>query len=154
MSCSFQPANATENCPRTIGADKVFSDPWPQASSWFGTEALAVVLPENGIWPTTVPGHLIAVKVFWYSKEFPARSDTWSDTGFTARIKRLDEGPNDAVISNPNWAGGGSMGENWTMLTGIDFRSPGCWEISGVYLGQSLTFVVEAIDSADYLKRK
>lgn len=147
-------AFAEEQCPRTLGSDRVFAKPWPQASTWYGTEALAVILPKNGIWLTTVPGHLIAVKVFWYSSEFQARSEseTWDDTGFKAHIKRLDEGPDNAEISEPNWAGGGSMGENWTMLTGIDFPSSGCWEITGEYSGQSLTFVVETIESDDYLK--
>ncbi len=62
---------ALESCPRTIGSPKVFSEPWPQADTWFGTEALAVILPKNGVWPTTKPGHQTA---------FPmtgVRSVTW-----------------------------------------------------------------------------
>jgi hypothetical protein len=62
-----QICNADEGCPRTIGANEVFLEPWPQAETWFGSESLAVILPQDGIWPTTVPGHLISVKLFWYS---------------------------------------------------------------------------------------
>ena len=143
ISCPV--AIADENCPRTIGANKVFAEPWPQADTWFGTEALAVMLPRDGIWPTTVPGHLIAVKLFWYSSGFEAGMER----NFAGRIERIDEGPIDAVLSSPTNAGGESLGA-WTILTGIDFPSAGCWRITGEYLGQSLTFVVETVD---YLER-
>jgi hypothetical protein len=33
----------------------------------------------------------------------------------------------------------------WRMLVGVDFPDPGCWEITGEYLGQTLTFVVETV---------
>ena len=132
-------ANAEENCPRTIGADKVFSEPWPQAETWFGSESLAVILPNNGIWPTTVEGRPIAVKLFWYSAGF----QPGMERDFVGRIERLDEGPNDAFISPPTNAG---MANNvWTILTGVDFKSAGCWRITGEYRGQSLEFVVETI---------
>jgi len=134
---SCQIANADENCPRTIGTDKVFSEPWPQADRWFGSETLAVMLPKNGIWPTTVPGHLIAVKLFWYSAGF----QPGMERDFVGRI----EGPNDAVISRPTNAG--LANDVWTILTGIDFKSAGCWRIIGKYQGQSLEFVVETVDS-------
>lgn len=71
-------------------------------------------------------------------------------------IVNLKGGPNDAVvkgISNANsvpedfesaefddeWQDG------WLMLAGIDFPSPGCWKITGNYLNQSLTFVVQTL---------
>jgi hypothetical protein len=72
---------------------------------------------------------------------------------FRARIRRLDEGPNNAKIPGPSWAGLGGLGENWTILTGIDFPSAGCWEITGEYLNQSLTFVVEAINHIEWRNR-
>lgn len=150
-------ALAEGNCLRTTGADTAFRDPWPAASTWYGTEALAVVLPKDGIWPTTKPGNRISVKVFWYSTEFQATAERGFDDGahmgFEARIRRLDSGPNDAVISGPNWAGLGGLGENWTILTGIDFPSAGCWEITAEYLDQSLTFIVETIDRIEWRKR-
>lgn len=153
-----QSAVADDSCPRTSGADRVFAEPWPQAKNWFGSESLAVMLPKDGIWPTTVPGNLIAVKLFWYSKEFQAVAeqgfDGGSHLGFRARIKRLDSGPDDAEISGPNWAGLGGLGDNWTMLTGIDFQSAGCWEITGEYRDQSLSFVVETVDHTEWLNQR
>ena len=109
-------AAAEESCPRTLGTDRVFSQPWPQAETWFGSESLAVILPDNGIWPTTVEGHLIAVKLFWYSAVFQPEMER----DFVGRIERLDEGRNDAVISRPTNAG--LANDVWTILTGVDAR--------------------------------
>ena len=150
-------SRADEDCPHTIGSDTAFREPWPNASTWFGTEALAVILPEDGIWPTTKPGALLAVKVFWYSTEFQAVAERGfnggSHMGFRARIRRLDESPNNAKIPGPSWAGLGGLGKNWTILTGIDFPSAGCWEITAEYLDQSLTFVVETINHIEWRNR-
>lgn len=145
---SCQLAKTDESCPRTLGADKVFSEPWPQADAWFGSEALAVLLPEDGIWPTTVEGHLIAVKLLWYSAGF----QSGMERDFVGRIERLDDGPNDAVISRPTNAG--LANDVWTILTGIDFKSSGCWRITGEYRGQSLEFVVETVDHREYLSQR
>jgi hypothetical protein len=35
--------------------------------------------------------------------------------------------------------------DKWVMLVGIDIPDPGCWQITGEYLGQKLTFVVETV---------
>ena len=136
-----QLANADESCPRTIGTDEVFLESWPQADTWIGSESLAVILPPNGFWATTVQGHLIAVKLFWYSAGF----QPGMERDFVGQIERLDEGPNDAVISEPTNAG---LANNvWTILTGIDFKSAGCWRVTGEYQGHSLDFVVETIEN-------
>jgi hypothetical protein len=141
-------ANSGERCPRTLGADVVFSERWPQADTWLGSEALAVVLPANGTWPTTVEGHAMAIKLFWYSAGF----QPGLERDFAGRIERLDEGPNDAVMSRPTNAG--LEHDVWAILTGIDFRSAGCWRISGTYRGQSLAFVVETIPHSQWMNRQ
>ena len=148
---------AAFDCPKTIGVNTAFLDPWPRARTWHGSELLATVLPDDGILPTTAPGHRIAFKLFWYSSEFTAADETRlrdnNYMGFTARIRRLDPGPDDAVLSGPNWAGQGNLGDNWTLLYGIDFKRPGCWEITGSFQDQSLTFVVQTVDNAAYRQR-
>ncbi len=137
-------SHADENCPQTIGANKVFAEPWPQADTWFGSEALAVILPPDGVWPTTRPTNLISVKLSWYSAGF----QPGMERDFRGRIERLDEGPNDAVISRPTNAG--LANDVWTILTGINFKSAGCWRITGEYQGQSLEFVVKTIEHAEW----
>ncbi|MEO1035183.1 MAG: hypothetical protein AAFX44_06435 [Pseudomonadota bacterium] len=132
-----QPSLADE-CPRTLGSDRVFSEPSPQAETWYGSDSLAVVLPADGIWPTTAPNALIAVKLFWWNAGFEPGMETEMTTGIT----RIDDGENDAVISSATNAYAVSLG-GWTMLTGIDFPSEGCWRVTGRYRGQELNFVVE-----------
>jgi hypothetical protein len=146
MLFSHQITIADEACPRTIGADKVFAEPWPQGATWFGTEALAVMLPKDGVWPTTAPGRLIAVKLIWYTAGFKPGMERH----FVGQIERLDKGPNDAVMSRPTHAGGESLGA-WTIMVGLNFPSAGCWRIAGEYLGQKLAFVVETVDYSNYL---
>lgn len=141
-------AVAGESCPRNIGADKVFAAPWPQADTWFGSEALAVILPRDGIWSTTAEGRLIAVKLVWYSAGF----QPGMERDFVGRIERLDEGPNDAMISRATNAG--LANDVWAIMTGINFKSAGCWRIVGEYRGQSLEFVVETIDHAEWSRRR
>jgi len=138
-----QPAEASETCPRTIGINKAFVKTWSQANTWFGSEALAVVLPQDGIWPTTRPGNRIAVKLFWYSASLKLPVKPGFENEFVGRIERVDEGPNDAVISRPTNAL--LQSDTWTILTGIDFKSAGCWRVIGEYRGQSLEFVVETL---------
>lgn len=133
-------AVAAADCPVTAGSDGAYVKGWPAVDRWFGSRYLALMLPENGIWATTKPGHRISIKLFWYVEGYePGR-----ENGFSATIKRLDDGENDAVISSATNAGGPNLGA-WTVLTGIDFPSEGCWEISAEFEGASLTFVVKTV---------
>ena len=140
-----QSGEASTDCPRSVGTDTQYVDAWVHASTWFGTKDMAVILPEDGVWPTTVPGHSISVKLFWFIDGF----ESGQEGEFVGSIRRLDEGKNDAVISEPTNAGGPSLGA-WTVLTGIDFPSAGCWEVSGQFRGRVLTFVVETISHTNW----
>ena len=86
----------------------------------------------------------MSVKLFWYVPGFEPRMQD----EFVGSIERLDAGPNDAVISSPTNAG--LAGGVWTILTGIDFKSAGCWRVTGKYRGQSLEFIVETVDHREY----
>jgi hypothetical protein len=132
-------AVAEFSCPRTVGYASLGA-PLPKSENWYGSHALAVNLPKNGVWPTTAPGAQIAVKLFWWSAGF--RPGMESNLNVT--IRELTGAPNTAVVSEPTNAGAKSLG-GWAMLTGINFREPGCWEITGKYQGQELTFVVETV---------
>ncbi len=138
-------SGAPEECERTTASSTEIVETWPQADSWFGSKALAVILPHNGIWPTTSPGHSISVKLFWWREGF----EPGSEANLLVQIERLDEGLNDAEISSPTNAGGESLGA-WTMLTGINFPSAGCWEVTGKYLDDKLTFIVETVELDTY----
>ena len=148
------------DCPRTTAQDPLFGADIP---GWYGTEALAVSLPESGKWPTTRPGVSIGEKVFWRSSGF--RPGT--ESSLRIEIANLSDGPVTGTISAATnaYLGTDASGrknedepgaivqelvtaaDGWFMLTGIDFPKPGCWEISAEYLGQTLTFVVETVDT-------
>lgn len=147
------PSGSDGGCPVTLGTDRLLD---PDSSNLYGSEALAVALPGDGTWPVTGPNARIAVKLFWRSAGFRPGMEQ----NLKVEILNLNGGPNDAVVkdvTNANsvpddlekahfddeWQSG------WLMLTGIDFPSPGCWEITGAYLGQTLTFVVETIEHSE-----
>ena len=148
-------AEPPPSCPRTTAADPAFGGWRP---GWYGTDALAVELGDNwdGAWPTTTPGALIAVKVFWWSAAFRVGNES----SLKLEIQNLRGGPMTARATGTTNA---YMGEftnlgasdlfrseptldKWRMLVGIDFPDPGCWQINAEYFGQKLTFVVETPD--------
>ena len=137
-------------CPVTLGTDKLLG---PESHNLYGSEALAVALPPDGTWGVTGPTARIAVKLFWRSAGFRPGMQT----NLKVEITNLNGGPNDAVVKDVTTANSvpedlekahfdDEWMDGWLMLTGIDFPSPGCWQITGEYLGQSLTFVVETVD--------
>ena len=140
LFCSV--AAAEFSCPRTTGSNALGS-PFPSSGHWYGSEALAVQLPPDGIWPTTAAGAQIAVKLFWWSAGFKPEAES----SLSVTLKELGGAPVTAVVSPPTNAYAESLG-GWTMLTGIDFPAAGCWEITGRYLGQDLKFVVETVRNA------
>jgi hypothetical protein len=126
---------ADESCPRTIAAGS--------PGGWYGDDSFEVRLPDGGAWPTTAPGALIAVKLFWRSAGFRPGMESNLDV----TVKPLNGAQATAVVSGTTNANAESLG-GWTMLTGIDFPMAGCWEITGKYLGQELRFVVETVEGA------
>jgi hypothetical protein len=143
------------SCPRTTASDPAFGGWRP---GWYGTDALAVEFGDNwdGAWPTTSPGARIAVKVFWWSAAFRAGTqsslkieiENLSGGAMTARVTDTTNaylgeltkvGASDLFRSEP-------APDKWRMLVGIDFPDPGCWQITGEFFGQKLTFVVETAD--------
>lgn len=139
-------AQSESTCPVTLGSDRIFAEPWPQASTWYGSESLATILPDDGIWSTTKPGARISVKMFWWSIGF----ETGQESALTVKVDSLDGSPNRVVVDRPTNAFGSTLGAP-TMLTGIHFPDPGCWQITASFMGQELTFVVETIK---YEKRR
>lgn len=131
-------ANSQSTCAPTVGTDQ-FSPSLPESENWYGSEALAVRLPVDGVWPTTPAGALISVKLMWWSTGF--RPGMESNLHVT--VRSLSGEPVTAVVSRPTNAHDEPLG--WTMLTGMRFPDPGCWEITGEYLGQTLTFVIETV---------
>jgi hypothetical protein len=129
-----EPDNA---CLTTAPSGSILGEPFPVSERWYGSEALAVMLPPDGVWRGMGPKHRYRDKLFWWSYGF----SPGSESHLVVRGRRLDGESPAADISKTTNAHSPSLG-GWTMLVGVEFPSDGCWEITGEYLGQRLSFVV------------
>jgi hypothetical protein len=126
-------------CAWTRGTNQPPSQSFPPSARWYGTEKLAVQLPPRGKWRGLGPTHNFRDKLFLWSKGFEARSEkNLKVTGV-----RLDADSPPAVISKPTNAYADSLG-GWTMLVLVELPTAGCWQITAEYMGEKLTFVVQA----------
>jgi hypothetical protein len=130
-------------CPKTTASGEILGKPFPRSENWYGSEALAVMLPPDGIWQGMGPEHHYRDKLFWWSFGFkPGAEAQLKVTG-----RRLDSASPPANVSTASNAYAASLG-GWAMLVAVEFPSSGCWEITGEYLGQKLSFVVEVSAAA------
>lgn len=133
------------SCPVTVpNADFVPPSPYPskapgRATSWHGTPRLWTMLYGDGNWHSLPRNpHGFRQKVFWWSPGYDGRTNPVPK--LTVRGRRLD-GDGSFVSGPATNAHDGSFG-GWAMLTGVDVPSAGCWELTGEYGGDTLTFVV------------
>jgi hypothetical protein len=120
--------------PKPYSADA----PW-EGTFWFGTELFWTVLPSNGTWaslPNNAEG--FTQKIFWWSDLYVLGDELKPALEVTGR--RLDaEAPPLKTYRATN-ASASDIGD--AMLTGVDFPTLGCWEVTGWYGESELTFVV------------
>lgn len=154
MILAFAPmmghAAEAATCPVTLASDE-FRGPVDAApgTRWYGNDVLAVMLPADGIWPTTKSGALIAVKLFWWSKGF----EPGMENALRVEVTDLEKPAQYPKTIDATNAKAKSLG-GWAMLTGLDLPHAGCWRISGSYHGEDLSFVIQAIDAEAYIARK
>lgn len=139
------------SCRVTVESANPFTPPAPYKldentnSFWFGTEKLWTVLRKSGevwIWAPRKRGHErdvqpLTVKSFWGSVDFDYRKEYPPKLKVTGR--RLDGDAPGLLTMRPTNAFPGPAA---AMLVGIYVPTPGCWEITGQYKGQKLSFVV------------
>lgn len=132
-------------CPVTQAPDPDFSPPGVAPTSagegqfWYGTPSLWTVLPEGGAWealPHTDAGY--TQKVFFWSEDYDLESEPVPALSVMGR--RLDAEAAPLAASAATHGDAGDSGQ--FMLVGVDLPTGGCWEISGMYRKQTLTFVV------------
>jgi len=129
-----------ETCPVTSASDHPFIPPWPYPTvpdlggSWFGTDGLWVALPDDGTWK----GYRQNMQ--WWRQGYDYHTEPEPKLKLTG--KRLDA-PAPPLMSKIN----NVVGPVPSMMAGIDFPAPGCWEITGRYESDELTFVVWVAES-------
>lgn len=127
------------SCPVTVPSAPAFIPPAPYPSVppdrgftfWHGTPGLWTRLDTTGVWKGRN-------KLFWWSPGFYPMGppEALKVTG-----RRLDaEAPPlpEHWVTNahvPEWGG-------WTMLTMLDLPASGCWEVTGSYGADTISFVV------------
>ena len=137
---------AAENaCPVTTPPNPQFVPPAPFAPNaakgafWYGTNALWVQLPLEGVWrglPSRDNGGYFN-KLFLWQQGYDGRREPQPD--IIVVLKRLD-----AKVPLVSKRGGTNafFESSWAMLTGVLFPTEGCWEITSSHAGHTLTFVL------------
>lgn len=141
-----QRPKAPTSCPVTLAPTVPFTPDGEREmgqndkSFWLGTDKLWISLPKAGEvwgWGPRAPGSRdLTAKVFWGSVDFDYRRKEY-DLKVTGR--RID---GDAP---PLWVDrvtNALFVPHAAMLTGVYVPTPGCWEITGEYHGEKLSFVV------------
>jgi hypothetical protein len=137
-----------ETCPVTKPSMQPFVPPQPSLSEpfpgqfWFGTDGLWTALPETGAWIGLghyTPGDpTFRQKLAFWRQGFDAHVAT--EAKLTVSGRRIDslaaplqtDGP-----GTPSWTD-----HDQFFMTGINFPTIGCWEITRRYEDATLTFVV------------
>jgi hypothetical protein len=109
---------------------------------WFGTPKLWTALPTSGEWrglrgyePTDLS---YRQKLFWWRQGYDWRAEP--KPRLTVTGKQLDASEPTLKISGPN--NGYNESIKSFMIVGADFPTLGCWEITGDYNGDKLSYVV------------
>jgi hypothetical protein len=137
-----------DSCPVTKPAEQPFVPPAPhpaklsRGSFWYGTDKLWTALPTAGIWDAlphyTPDDPTFRQKLFFWREGYDPRLEP--QPNLTVKGKRLDSSA--APLQSDDHANGGWKADDQFIVTGINFPTIGCWEITANYKNDRLTFVV------------
>jgi len=138
---------ALGDCPVTLPSSSPVQVPGSVPGfAWYGSEALAVRLPVDGRWKGMGPSHNFRDKLWIWRRGYEAKSEVKPALTFTGM--KLDDGdtPERMEIDQATNA----FGLGWSsMLTGMEFPSAGCWQVTAKYLNAGITydliFVVDVV---------
>jgi hypothetical protein len=136
------------SCQVPVRPANPFTPPTPYevdaTAFWWGTEKLWTFVDESGIWPWSPhrPGHEhevqpLTAKLFWMSGNYHWQAEPYPSLTVTGR--RLDGSAPPLLVTPANNA---FPGPGAAMVIGVYVPAPGCWEITGEYRGEKLSFVV------------
>ena len=135
------------SCPLTQAPAIPFTPPGEQEmgendkSFWLGTERLYLPLRKSGtVWgwlPRGPGGPNWTNKIFWGSVDFDYRKK--EDYSLKVTGRRLDGDAPPLLVDRVTNA---LFEPRAVMLTGVYVPTPGCWQITGDYKGQQVSFVV------------
>lgn len=139
------PESAQAACPVTSAPQPPFvpSDDTPETPPgdlfWFGSPSLWTALPPDGAWPALPHDeHGLVQKSVWWREGYVAFEETQPDLVVSGR--QID-GPATFREDGPA-THGVSADSGQFMLMGISIPAAGCWEITGQYRDETLSYVV------------
>lgn len=137
-----QTAQGGSSCPVTLAAGHQFAEPSPSSASrfWFGDEKLAVLLNAGGRWRGMGPTRSYRDKLFWWRQGYDGTTEPTPNLVVTGR--RLDDQAPALATPRATNAKHADFG-GWAMLVALEFPVAGCWQVTGEYGSQKLSFVVD-----------
>lgn len=140
------PAQPPDSCPVTTAPETPFVPPapWPATAPyaghfWYGSAGLWTMLLDDGVWDGLAESESgYGQKVVWWADGYYWKSEP--EPALTATARRLD-GEAGAVRVLPATNAYHADVESF-MITGMDFPTPGCWEVTGQYRDATLSYVV------------
>ncbi|MFT3892096.1 MAG: hypothetical protein QM730_10725 [Anaerolineales bacterium] len=147
VQAEIKTSTPPENCPVTTSAQSSsFTAPEPYSQNapwegyfWFGTKRLWTALPIDGVWqglPDNPSGY--TQKIMWWSDLYVLKEEP--EPALVVSGRRLDAEAPPLPFHGATNAFAADIGD--AMLTGVDFPTLGCWEITGQYKKSELKFVV------------
>jgi len=142
------PDGSTTACPVTRESVPGFVPPPPYpaeppgangAQFWYGSAGLWTMLEPAGAWtglPLGEGGY--SQKVFWWADGYSVSEEPIPELAVTGRLLDGEAGP---LIASEATNAFGDFGD--AMLVGVAIPTAGCWEITGRYRGNELSFVVQ-----------
>lgn len=114
----------------------------PYGEFYYGTEKLWTRLYPKGQWGS-LPYYdgAYSQKVWWWRKGFVGTTEQQPALQVTG--KQLDG--NATLVASRATSGYASDLGGWAMLVGVEVPQAGCWEFTGEYGGEKLSFVVQVL---------
>lgn len=116
--------------------------PFP-GSFWFGTDKLWTSLPTDGAWRGlrgyTSNDPTFRQKLFYWRQGY---GRTERQPSLTVTGRRLDSPAASLQVDKPNSGWVAPNSDQSFIVTGVNFPTLGCWEITGRYKDDEVTFVV------------
>ncbi|HYX70095.1 MAG TPA: hypothetical protein VE825_13240 [Terriglobales bacterium] len=126
------------------------TEPLPEGVFRIGSEKLWTEIhePEVWTWRQRGPGSDVNLtnKIFWYRVGYSWRTEPHPRLKVTGR--RLDGDAPPLEVMEPMTHAIIDMTGRGAMLAGIYMPTPGCWEITGDYEGDRVSFVVWVVPTA------
>lgn len=129
----------------SLGAPPPYPDSPPDDRyAWFGTPELWTMLDLDGeVWDAANTSFPVSQKLFWWSSNWAGMRED-QQPALTVVATRLD-GPGTVRTDEATNASADSLGGE-AMLAGIEFPTPGCWQLTGQYGDAVLSYVVWITD--------